>query len=144
MSGSASVVAVPRLFRIRVRVGNIDTAHKFYSALLGAVGKRIHATLYYFDCGPVILALESGFALEALPDHIYFATSELEEIHRRANSLGCLSSKDVFGARGGDIVIRPWGERSFYVEDPWTNKLCFVDEKTVFTSSSVLPPALRS
>ena len=33
----------------------------------------------------------------------------------------------------GQIVVRPWGERSFYVEDPWSNGLCFVDEKTLFT-----------
>jgi hypothetical protein len=27
----------------------------------------------------------------------------------------------------------PWGERSFYVEDPWKNPLCFVEEGTVYT-----------
>jgi hypothetical protein len=31
------------------------------------------------------------------------------------------------------MVVRPWGERSFYVKDPWGNGLCFVDEKTLFT-----------
>jgi hypothetical protein len=30
-------------------------------------------------------------------------------------------------------VVRPWGERSFYVEDPWKNPLCFVEEGTVYT-----------
>ena len=34
---------------------------------------------------------------------------------------------------GGGIVVRPWGERSFYVEDPWKNPLCFVEEGTVYT-----------
>ena len=36
-------------------------------------------------------------------------------------------------APGGGIVVRPWGERSFYVEDPWKNPLCFVEEGTVYT-----------
>ena len=33
----------------------------------------------------------------------------------------------------GLIVTRPWGERSFYVNDPSGNGLCFVDETTLFT-----------
>jgi len=39
----------------------------------------------------------------------------------------------VHGAAAGDIVARPWGERSFYASDPFDNLLCFVDERTVFT-----------
>jgi hypothetical protein len=26
----------------------------------------------------------------------------------------------------------PWGERSFYAEDPWGNPLCFVEEGTFY------------
>lgn len=29
-------------------------------------------------------------------------------------------------------AAQPWGERSFYAEDPFANKICFVDESTVF------------
>ena len=32
-----------------------------------------------------------------------------------------------------NIVTQPWGERSFYAEDPFGNKLCFVDRSTLFT-----------
>ncbi len=32
-----------------------------------------------------------------------------------------------------EIHRRSWGERSFYVEDPFGNKICFVDQDTVFT-----------
>jgi len=39
--------------------------------------------------------------------------------------------QERYGA--GEIVKRPWGELSFYVEDPWGNGLCFVDETTLFT-----------
>jgi len=56
-----------------------------------------------------------------------------QSIFERAKSLGSLSRESVHDAPGGGIVVRPWGERSFYVEDPWKNPLCFVDEKTVYT-----------
>ncbi len=85
----------------------------------------------------MILALvdvtAGGEAAKPLPDYIYFAVNNLEDVHARARELGCLSSDDVHGASAGEIVKRPWGERSFYVEDPWGNGLCFVDEKTLFT-----------
>ena len=33
----------------------------------------------------------------------------------------------------GEITTRPWGEESFYVNDPFGNKLCFVRRDSVFT-----------
>jgi hypothetical protein len=54
-------------------------------------------------------------------------------VHERARALNCLSTEDVHGASAGDVVTRPWGERSFYAHDPWGNGLCFVDETTLFT-----------
>ncbi|HEY5096249.1 MAG TPA: hypothetical protein VII69_14140 [Candidatus Eremiobacteraceae bacterium] len=44
-----------------------------------------------------------------------------------------MSKEKVHGDAAGDIVTRPWGERSFYVVDPYGNGLCFVDETTLFT-----------
>jgi hypothetical protein len=32
-------------------------------------------------------------------------------------------------------IKRPWGEKSFYVVDPWGNDLCFVEDGTLYTSS---------
>jgi hypothetical protein len=29
--------------------------------------------------------------------------------------------------------VRPWGEKSFYVTDPWGNELCFVQDGTLYT-----------
>ena len=43
------------------------------------------------------------------------------------------SEEGVHGDASGEIVTRPWGERSFYVQDPFGNKLCFVDRSTMFT-----------
>jgi hypothetical protein len=33
----------------------------------------------------------------------------------------------------GEIAKRPWGERSFYLREPFGSPPCFVDEKTLFT-----------
>jgi hypothetical protein len=38
----------------------------------------------------------------------------------------------VHGVSGGDISVRPWGERSFCAEDPWGNALYFVEAGTVY------------
>jgi hypothetical protein len=128
----------PTLYRIILQVDNLDRGEEFYGTLLGDRGRRIpRGARHYFDCGPVILALvdvsAEGLAPKPLPDNIYFSVSDLETFHQRARDLGCLSTEDVHGASAGEIVKRPWGERSFYAYDPWGNGLCFVDENTLFT-----------
>jgi hypothetical protein len=64
---------------------------------------------------------------------LYFTVSDLDAVYQRADALNCASRENVHDAPGGGIVVRPWGERSFYVEDPWKNPLCFVEEGTVYT-----------
>ena len=128
----------PKLFRIILQVDNLDKASEFYAKLLDDPGRRIpRASRHYIDCGPVILALvdaaAGGEEAKPLPDKIYFAVGDLEKFYARASAMGCLSTDDVHGASAGEIVVRPWGERSFYVYDPWGNGLCFVDENTLFT-----------
>lgn len=67
-------------------------------------------------------------------DHIYFAVEDLEEVHRRAARLGGLSAATGDGRLPmGEIATRPWGERSFYMQDSFGNPLCFVDVRTLFT-----------
>jgi hypothetical protein len=128
----------PPLFRIILQVDNLDEAEEFYGKLLGDRGRRIpYASRHYIDCGPVILALVDpsidGETAKPLPDYIYFAVDNLEEIHGRAKELNCLAADNVHGAASGEIVKRPWGELSFYASDPWGNGLCFVDNTTLFT-----------
>ena len=128
----------PALFRLILQVDDLDKASEFYSKLLDDPGRRIpRASRHYIDCGPVILALvdvtAGGEQAKPTPDYIYFAVGNLEPFHARASELDCLSTEDVHGASAGEIVVRPWRERSFYVNDPWGNGLCFVDEKTLFT-----------
>lgn len=131
----------PPLYRIILQVDNLDRAEEFYGKLLGDRGRRIpRASRHYIDCGPVILALVDvngegipGLEPKPLPDYIYFAVNDVEAVYQRAQELRCLSTEDVHGESAGDLVKRPWGERSFYVHDPWGNGLCFVDENTLFT-----------
>jgi catechol 2,3-dioxygenase-like lactoylglutathione lyase family enzyme len=131
------VTTAPTIFRIVLQVTDIEKATRFYSKLLGSKGRRIHGARHYFDCGGVILALlnpaDGTTKARAAPDYVYFSVKNLKPLHARAKKLGCLSKSSVHGEKGGDIVVRPWGERSFYARDPFGNPLCFVDSKTLFT-----------
>lgn len=129
----------PRLYRIILPVADIERAAAFYTELLGVEGRRVSPGRHYFDCGEVILALFNARAdgdnwdARPLPDHIYFAVSNLEAAYERAQRLGGLSNETGDGGQAmGKIATRPWGERSFYMKDPFGNPLCFVDDKTVF------------
>jgi uncharacterized glyoxalase superfamily protein PhnB/catechol 2,3-dioxygenase-like lactoylglutathione lyase family enzyme len=131
-------MAAPKLFRIAVQVSDLDRASAFYAKLLDDPGRRIpRGSRHYFDCGAMILALvdvaAGGLEPRPIPDYVYFAVNSLDEVHARAKEMDCLAKEDVHGADAGAIVTRPWGERSFYAEDPWGNGLCFVDESTLFT-----------
>lgn len=136
-SGETSM-ATSKLFRIALQVGDLDQAAAFYAKLLDDQGRRIpRGSRHYFDCGPVILAIVDVTAgqlkPQPIPDYVYFAVSNLDQVYERAKALNCLARDDVHGEAAGEIVKRPWGERSFYAEDPWGNGLCFVDESTLFT-----------
>ena len=128
----------PKLFRVILQVSDIDAGVQFYANLLGIEGRRIRGnTRHYFDCGSVILALidptSEGDASRPAPDNMYFSVKDLESVHKRASELDCLSAAEVHGAPAGEIVKRPWGERSFYAIDPFGNPICFVEESTIFT-----------
>jgi hypothetical protein len=63
---------------------------------------------------------------------LYFTVRDLDAAYRRAQALDCVLRENVHDAPGGGIVVRPWGERSFYIEDRWRNPLSFVEEGTVY------------
>lgn len=122
----------PSLFRLNIEVGDIDRAASFYAELLGVEGRPQMGARCYFSAGAVTLQV-----VEAEPPHraakaLYFAVGDLDAVHRRAASLGCLSGDKVHGAPAGEPVVRPWGERSFYADDPWGNPLCFVEAGTIY------------
>ncbi len=120
------------IFRIFVPVTDFDKAISFYQRLFDDEGRIIHRGRQYFDCGPVIFAVIENSGTP-IGDHIYFSVRDLESFFARAKEIDCLERSDVHGAPSDEIVVRPWGERSFYARDPFGNGLCFVDETTIFT-----------
>jgi catechol 2,3-dioxygenase-like lactoylglutathione lyase family enzyme len=126
----------PQFFRLNLEVGNLDAAESFYTTLLGIEGRKQAGRRCYFECGPAtlqVLDVSSVRKPHPAAKALYFTVKNLETAFDRAKALGCLSREDVHDAPGGGIVVRPWGERSFYAEDPWGNPLCFVEEGTVYT-----------
>jgi predicted enzyme related to lactoylglutathione lyase len=129
----------PTIFRVSLEVADSKKALRFYSKLFGVEGRLVGGGRVYFDCGPVILALVDVAAgkkkPKPMPQDVYFAVGDVEAYHARAKKMRCLSKEDVHGTPAGALVKRPWGELSFYAEDPFGNGLCFADEKTLFTGA---------
>jgi len=141
----------PRVFRILVSSTDLSASRSFYETLLGTPGREVSPGRVYFDCGSVILGVLDRSEPDGSPtrpptESIYFSTDDLDGTWARAKALGCLSSETLHDDPDqpmGEIVVRPWGERSFYVNDPSGNSLCFVDERTVFTGTPAQVEALR-
>jgi catechol 2,3-dioxygenase-like lactoylglutathione lyase family enzyme len=131
------VSAAPAVFRVALEVTDSAATGRSYADLLGVEARAVGGGRVYFDCGPVILALVdvSGERRKPKPvaQDVYFAVEDVKSVHARAKRLGWLADGDVHGESGGAIVTRPWGEKSFYAVDPFGNRLCFVDRKTLFT-----------
>jgi catechol 2,3-dioxygenase-like lactoylglutathione lyase family enzyme len=130
----------PKLFRVILPVSDMDRAARFYETVLGMPGTRVSPGRHYFDCDGTILACfdpitdGDGYKPTPLPEWIYFAVDDIERTYEACRAAGArFSPGDVHGDPAGRIAKRPWGERSFYVEDPFRNKLCFVDRATTFT-----------
>jgi catechol 2,3-dioxygenase-like lactoylglutathione lyase family enzyme len=130
-----------KLYRVLVPVTDIESAAKFYSAILGSPGQRVSPGRHYFDCEGTILACfdpgADGEGREATPNPecIYLAVDDLEAIHAANRAAGGRFPSGAPPGVGplGEIAKRPWGEESFYVDDPFGNPLCFVRRDTVFT-----------
>jgi predicted enzyme related to lactoylglutathione lyase len=125
---------VPQFFRLNIEVGDLGQAERFYGTLLGLQGRQAGSRVY-FQAGPVTLQVVD-VSSQGRPHPgakaLYFTVRDLDAAFARAKALGCLSRESVHDAPGGGIVVRPWGERSFYAEDPWSNPLCFVEEGTTY------------
>ena len=118
-----------RVFRIALPVAEIDASCRFYQGVLGVAVDATVPSRLYFHCGDVILALidwsvegRGDFAPHA--EHVYLATEELDAVHDRAVTADA--------GEVSTVEVRPWGERSFYCADPDGNRLCFVDDTTLF------------
>ena len=127
----------PKLFRVILEVADLEQASALYAELFGQVGRRLPGARRYFDCGGVIVAV-LGVSQGGLPPtpgqkSLSFAVDDIDAVHARAGQLGVLAPYEVHGEPAGDVIVRPWGERSFYVVDPWGNELCFCEDGTLYT-----------
>lgn len=128
-----------KLFRVILPVTNIDHAAKFYSTVLGDTGMRVSDGRHYFHCGGVILACfdpradGDNYDARPNPEQIYFSVDDIEATYAACQKAGAnFAPGDVHGDPAGKIARRPWGERSFYITDPFGNQICFVEAATVF------------
>jgi catechol 2,3-dioxygenase-like lactoylglutathione lyase family enzyme len=128
---------VPTLFRVTVEVGNLEEATAFYTRLLNTSGERHPGARHYYRCGSVIVAVldptRGGLTPTPCPKSLYFGVRDIDAVHQRAADLKALAPYAVHGEPAGQVLNRPWGERSFYVVDPWGNDLCFVEDGTLYT-----------
>jgi len=122
----------PQLFRLNLEVGDLAAAQRFYEALLGEQGRGQAGGRFYMNAGPVALQVVQMTQPHPAAKALYFTVKDLDALHARAAALNALSSEMVHGLKGGDISVKPWGERSFYANDPWDNPLCFVEAGTVY------------
>ena len=127
----------PKLFRVTLEVGDLERATQLYAALFGLDGQRYPGARHYFDCGGVIVAVldvsRGGMPPTPGPKSLYFAVDDVDIVHARAEQLGVLAPYQVHGEPASAVITRPWGERSFYVVDPWGNDLCFCENGTLYT-----------
>jgi catechol 2,3-dioxygenase-like lactoylglutathione lyase family enzyme len=130
-------MTAPKLFRVTIEVSDLEKATTLYSDLLATPGKRHPGARHYYDCGGVILAVldvsRGGVPPTAGPKSMYFAVDDVAAVHARAQELGVLAPYQVHGQPAADVITRPWGEKSFYVVDPWGNDLCFCEDGTLYT-----------
>jgi catechol 2,3-dioxygenase-like lactoylglutathione lyase family enzyme len=128
---------LPKLFRVTLEVGDLEAATGLYRQLFGIEGTRHRGARHYFDCGRVVVAVidvsQGGLTPTPGPKSLYFAVDDVGAVHERAARLGVLAPYEVHGEPAGEVGDRPWGERSFYVVDPWGNDLCFCQNGTLFT-----------
>ena len=130
-----------RLYRVIVPVSDIEAATIFYSVLFSQGGERVSPGRHYFDCEGTILACfdpradGDGYAAQPNPECLYFAVADLDAAYEACKSAGAaFSDASIPGVgRFGEIADRPWGERCFYISDPFENPLCFVSADSVFT-----------
>jgi predicted enzyme related to lactoylglutathione lyase len=125
----------PSMFRLNVEVGDLAAAAKLYQALFDVQGRLQAGHRVYVPVGPVTLQVVDVSSQR--PPHpcakaLYFTVADLDAVHARAKALNVLSKEMVHGAQAADAIVRPWGERSFYVDDPWGNQFCFVEAGTVY------------
>ena len=120
-----------QLYRVIVPVTDLEIAQVFYASILEMPGSRVSPERHYFDCeGTILVCYDPKMYKEKAtftpnPENIYIAVDHLQSSFDRCSSAGATIT--------AKIQSYPWGETSFYFDDPFGNKICFVDRNTKFT-----------
>jgi len=120
-----------KLFRVIIPVSDINKAAKCYSSIFGVPGKRVSMGKHYFNMSGVTFACFDPIAdgdsngIGAHPDHVYISVEEFDDLHNKVKS-----AQTTYVS---EIIDEPWGERIFYFNDPFGNKLDIVKKGTEFT-----------
>src|SRR5262245_11703398 len=92
--GRAQGAHIAHLFRVILPVSNIESAQRFYSAVLGSPGARVSPGRHYFDCGGTILACfdpiadGDGYQPTPIPEPIYLAVADLRATFAACRAAG--------------------------------------------------------
>lgn len=121
---------MPQLYRVIIPVSDIEKAQAFYESILEVEGERVSPERHYFDCEGTILAcfdptmFDGKPSVTPNPENIYISVDDLNSTYERCKSVGATITTE--------IDSYPWGETSFYIDDPFGNPICFVERSTVF------------
>jgi catechol 2,3-dioxygenase-like lactoylglutathione lyase family enzyme len=135
-TGGRNRADVPELFRLNVEVGDIDAAAAFYGELLGAAG-RVQAgarVLLPLRGGDVAgrRHLVRGNAAPGGEGAVLHGARPRRGLRAREEARLPVEGDPSTARRAARVSVRPWGERSFYAQDPWSNPLCFVEAGTIY------------
>lgn len=123
------------LYRIIIPVPDIEKAEQFYAFLLDQPGERVSPGRHYFNLEGTILAcydpqadgddIGQGWRFHE-NQYVYIAVTDIDSIFRKVRNYPSASLLSE------TVELMPWGERLFYLQDPFGTPLCFVDESTMF------------
>ncbi|MDA0196304.1 MAG: VOC family protein [Bacteroidetes bacterium] len=120
-----------KLFRVIIPVSDVNKAAKFYSSIFGVPGKRVSKGRHYFNMSGVTFACYDpvadgdGEGIGPNPDHVYISVEEFDDLYNKV--------KSAQASYVSEIIDQSWGERIFYFNDPFGNKLGIVKKGTEFT-----------
>jgi len=124
-----------KLYRVIIPTNDIEQAQRFYENLFGLKGERVSPGRHYFNLNGTILACYDPKA-DGDEDKESWSFHYNQYIYISVKSLGKIYDKvKNTGVHLSPIEEMPWGERLFYMNDPFGTPICFVDEETVFTGS---------
>jgi catechol 2,3-dioxygenase-like lactoylglutathione lyase family enzyme len=136
---------VPSVRAVVLPTRSLGRAEAFFEELLGVDADPSVPNRHFFLLDRCQLSLVDpiehtrSHGLEprpfrANPDLVYFAVPDLDATFERAQKLRMEPLREDHDVVPG-IHNYPWGERSFYGQDPSGNPICFVDDANLYLGS---------